>query len=277
MNEANTVTVPILPIQGPTSPVPQQRQGGDTPIWALIERASRDPSISMERLEKLIEFADRAKADERKLAFNQAMANAQHKMEPVRKNASNPQTHSKYATYEAIDRDIRPIYTQAGFSVSFNTNKSEKGNGFIKVLAYVSHDEGFEREYEIDMPIVTKGPKGNDVMTETHATGSAYSYGKRYLLCGIFNIAVYNDDDDGNGGRPKQQGEDSVIGDKQVKFISALIESTGRDKTKMLAHFGIEKIEDLSFAQLREATAICNRSKAQQAQAKEPAKEKEPA
>jgi hypothetical protein len=38
------------------------------------------------------------------------------------------------------------------------------------------------------------------VMTRTHATGSAYSYGKRYLLSGIFNLAV-DDDDDGNGGR----------------------------------------------------------------------------
>ena len=261
-----------VPVQGPSSPVPQ-RQSGAAPIWALIERASRDTTIDMERMEKLIAFADKAKDDERKIAFRQAMANAQFKMEPVRKNAANQQTHSKYATYEAIDRDIRPIYTQAGFSVSFDTDVSPKGNGYIRILAYVAHDEGEERIYKIDMPIVMKGPKGNDVMTETHATGSANSYGKRYLLCNIFNIAVYNEDDDGNGGRRQQQGEDSVIGEKQVKFITDLIEATGRNKTKMLEHFGIEKIEDLTFAQLREATVICNRSQTQKAQAKEQPKQ----
>ena len=270
MNDATTV----VSIQGPVSPVPQQ-QSGAAPIWALIERASRDTTIDMERMEKLIAFADKAKDDERKLAFRQAMANAQFKMEPVRKNAANSQTHSKYATYEAIDRDIRPIYTQAGFSVSFDTDISPKGNDYIRVLAYVAHDEGEERIYKIDMPIVMKGPKGNDVMTEIHATGSANSYGKRYLLCNIFNIALYNEDDDGNGGRSQQQGEDSVIGEKQVKFINDLIEATGRDKPKMLAHFGIEKVEDLTFAQLRAATAICNRSQTQRAQAKEQAKEPE--
>lgn len=271
MNEA----VAAITVQGPTTPVAQQ-QGGQAPIWSLIERASRDPSISIDRLEKLIEFADKAKLDERRIAFNQAMANAQMRMEPVRKNAANPQTHSRYATHEAIDSEIRPIYTQAGFSVSYNTGRSEKGDNFIKVLAYVSHDEGFDRTYEIDMPIVTKGPKGNDVMTEIHATGAAYTYGKRYLLIGIFNIAVYNEDDDGNGRRA-QQGEDSRINDKQVAFFNKLVADNKYDTTKLFQHLGVERTEDLTIAQLREGVAVINRRKEQQAQAKEPAKEKEPA
>jgi hypothetical protein len=48
------------------------------------------------------------------------------------------------------------------------------------------------------MPADGKGAKGGDVMTRTHATGSALSYGMRYLLKMIFNVAVGEDDDDGN-------------------------------------------------------------------------------
>jgi hypothetical protein len=35
-------------------------------------------------------------------------------------------------------------------------------------------------------------------MNLTHATSSAYSYGRRYLLIGAFNLAIDDDDDDGN-------------------------------------------------------------------------------
>jgi hypothetical protein len=48
------------------------------------------------------------------------------------------------------------------------------------------------------MPADGKGARGNDVMTKTHATGAAITYGKRYLLGMIFNLAVTRDDD-GNG------------------------------------------------------------------------------
>src|SRR5207302_7818724 len=39
----------------------------------------------------------------------------------------------------------------------------------------------------------------NDVMTTTHGTAAADSYAKRYLLKDIFNIAIGEDDRDGNG------------------------------------------------------------------------------
>ena len=51
------------------------------------------------------------------------------------------------------------------------------------------------------MPADGKGAKGGDVMTKTHATGAAVSYGMRYLLKMIFNVAVGEDDTDGNGPR----------------------------------------------------------------------------
>ena len=67
----------------------------------------------------------------------------------------------------------------------------------IRVVCYVAL-RGHTRRYQIDMPCDGKGAKGRDVMTKTHAAGAAMSYGMRYLVKGIFNIAIGAEDDDGN-------------------------------------------------------------------------------
>ena len=48
------------------------------------------------------------------------------------------------------------------------------------------------------MPADGKGAKGGNVMSLTHATGAAAGYGMRYLLKMIFNIAIGEEDTDGN-------------------------------------------------------------------------------
>lgn len=68
----------------------------------------------------------------------------------------------------------------------------------VRVLCYVAHAQGHSRTYHIDMPADGKGAKGGDVMTKTHAVGAGASYGMRYLLKMIFNVAVGEDDADGN-------------------------------------------------------------------------------
>jgi len=125
------------------------------------------------------------------------MVAAQARMGRVSADAINPQTRSKYATYAQLDRHLRPIYTTHGFSLSFNAG-TDAPEGYVRVLCYVSHSAGHTRTYQCDMPADGKGAKGNDVMTKTHASGSAMSYGMRYLLKLIFNVAVGEDDDDGN-------------------------------------------------------------------------------
>ena len=112
-------------------------------------------------------------------AWNTAMAKAQAQMQRVAPDANNPQTRSRYATYAAIDGSLRPIYSALGFALSFNTEDGREG--FLKILCDVSRG-GHTRRYQIEMPADGKGARGNDVMTKTHATGSAITYGMRYLL-----------------------------------------------------------------------------------------------
>lgn len=172
----------------------------------MIERAARDPSVDIDKMDRLLVMHERMSLRAKEQEFNDAMAEAQAEMDPIRRDCDNPQTKSRYASYAALDRAVRPIYSKHGFGVSFNTQAPRsKADSDIGVIAYVTC-KGFTRHYEIDMPADGKGAKGGDVMTRTHATGSGLTYGRRYLLQMIFNLATENADDDGNaaGGKPNQ-------------------------------------------------------------------------
>lgn len=175
-------------------------------IINAIAQAATNPDVDVEKMERLWAMHEKIAARDAETAFNQAMTNAQSDIGRISADAVNPQTRSQYATYAQLDRYLRPIYTKHGFSLSFNTGNSDKPD-HIEVLCYVSHNAGHTRPYMASMPADGKGAKGGDVMTKTHATGSAMSYGMRYLLKLIFNVAIGEDDDDGNGGTQQEKKE----------------------------------------------------------------------
>lgn len=164
----------------------------------VIAEAASNPAIDVDKMERLWAMHEKLKNRADEEAFNAAMSRAQSEMGRVSADAANQQTRSTYATYAALDKAIRPIYTKHGFSISFNEGEGAP-EGHARILAYVSCG-GHTRTYKLDMPNDGKGAKGGDVMTKTHATGSAHTYGRRYLLKDIFNIAIGENDDDGNGG-----------------------------------------------------------------------------
>ena len=167
-------------------------------LLRVIERAAGDPKVDMEKLERLMQMKERMEARQSQVSYDTAMADAQEAMKAIKADATNPQTRSQYATYAALDHAVRPIYSRHGFALSFNTGEAAKPDE-LRVLCTVSHRGGHRQEYKLDMPADGKGAKGGDVMTRTHATGAAASYGQRYLLKLIFNLAVGDIDDDGNG------------------------------------------------------------------------------
>jgi hypothetical protein len=168
-------------------------------LMSMIERMASDPNVDIDKFERFVAMRDRELARQAEQAFNEAMNAAQAEIGRVGADKTNGQTHSDYATYGALDREVRPVYSRQGFSLSFDTMNSDVPD-HIRIVCYVSHSAGHTRTYRVDMPADGKGAKGGDVMTKTHAAGSAMTYGQRYLLKLIFNIAIGIDptDDDGN-------------------------------------------------------------------------------
>lgn len=180
-------------------------------ILAIIDRAARDPNVDIDKMERLMGLAERMSARQAEQAFNEAMNAAQAQLRAIAADADNPSTHSKYASYPALDREVRPIYAQHGFSLSFNTAEGAPAE-HVRLVCKVRHRDGHTEPYQVDMPADGKGARGGDVMTKTHAAGAAMSYGQRYLLKLIFNLAV-GDDTDGNsnGGRGQSVAVEAAI------------------------------------------------------------------
>lgn len=165
-------------------------------MMATITRAAADPNVDIEKMERLWAMKERMDAREAEIAFNGALSRVQKNMGRIGTDRTNSQTRSDYATYGKLDSVLRPIYTSEGFSLSFGTEPAPEG--MVGMVCFVSHAAGHTRTYRANVPSDGKGAKGGDVMTKTHAFGSGTSYGMRYLLKMIFNVAIGEEDDDGN-------------------------------------------------------------------------------
>src|SRR2546430_8064708 len=70
-----------------------------TALIQVIERAARDPDIDIDKMERLLAMQERIIARDAEARFNAAMTAAQAEMGRISADATNPETHSKYASY----------------------------------------------------------------------------------------------------------------------------------------------------------------------------------
>jgi hypothetical protein len=182
----------------------------------MISKAASDPNVDIDKLERLMSLYQQVEAMKAEKAFNAALQAVQAEMPRITRDAENTQTHSTYAKLETINTALIPVYTRNGFSLSFGTGKTDAPD-HIMVTCRVSHVGGHTRDYEYPSPITTEGFKGTAMMTKTHASGSALSYGRRYLTLMIFNATMADEDDDGNAATEKP--EPIKIGPKRLRVI----------------------------------------------------------
>lgn len=202
-------------------------------VLNVIARAASDPNIDIDKFERLLSMQERVLDRQAKADYMAAMSSAQAEMRPISADAMNPQTRSNYATYAALDKVLRPIYTKHGFGLSFDTGERAPEE-HIRVLCEVTHKSGYSKTHHIDMPTDGKGIKGNAMMTKTHAQASGMSYGMRYLLKMVFNVAVGEDDDDGNrAGTPPLE---TISLDQQTE-LSDMLKEAGKSEDKFLNAF----------------------------------------
>lgn len=169
-------------------------------MLGFLQRAIADPSFDVNKFEVVLKAVREEQAKQAERQFYAALAEAQGEMEPIRKSATNPHTRSKYATFEAIDGMIRPIYTKHGFSVGYRSGKTDSP-GTIRVICTVAHAAGHAVEGELTAALDSSGSGGRTNKTDVQAVGSTVSYLRRYLLSMMFNVALAGDDDDGEGMR----------------------------------------------------------------------------
>lgn len=190
-------------------------------ILSVIERMALSQDIDPDRVERFMGMYERMEAQKAQKAFFAAFSAAQQEMPQVVRDAENKQTSSRYAKYETISEAIQPVITKHGFSMTYGEADSPKEN-HLRITCTLMHYEGHAKDYHADIPIDMYGMKGNPNKTGTHAYGSTKSYGKRYLKLDIWDVAVKNQDDDGNAAGASVQQD--TISEDQVAELLALIE-----------------------------------------------------
>jgi hypothetical protein len=163
----------------------------------IIASGLTDPAA----IGKLVELQERIERMHAQSAYTVAMNAAQKEMPRVLRSKINTQTGSKYAPLEDVLKDVVPIYTKHGFSVSFGEG-TPGAAGSVKIVCDVMHTSGHSVRYELEGGLDTSGIKGSTNKTDIQGKGSSVSYLRRYMLCMVFNVAIGDSDTDGNAAVP---------------------------------------------------------------------------
>ena len=162
-------------------------------VLAVIARAASDPTVDMDKLERLLDMQERIMNKQAETEFNSALAAMQADIPSVAERGTGH--NIKYATLEDIVDVVRPIMNQYGFAVSFSVEQADKS---ITVVGELVHKGGHSKKTSMMLPHETSGSKN-----AVQAIGSSISYGKRYVLCAMLNIATRGQDDDGYAAVPE--------------------------------------------------------------------------
>lgn len=197
-----------------------------SPMFAMIERAARDPSVDIDKLERLMQMKERADAQSARAAFDAAMADMQPELPAIGERGKAAGRYT-YALWEDINTAIKPVLTKHGFAMTFRTDFTHG----ITVTGVLSHRGGHREETSITLPA---DPSGNK--NAVQAVASSVSYGKRYTAGALLNLTSHSEDDDAYAAAVE------TITDAQEIQINDMLEATGSDKAKFLKWLKVDSV-----------------------------------
>lgn len=220
-------------------------------FMAMLDRMVRDPSIDLDRMERISAMYERSKAKQDEAEFNASLTELQAELPvidergAIRNKAGEIQ--SRYAKWEDINEAITPLLKKYGFTLTFRTETTESRVTTTGILRKGSHAQ----EATFNLPVDT-GPGRNAVQS----VASAFSYGKRYAAIALLNItsrAQGDADDDATGTTGYASQED-------LDKIRELIEVVHVIEAKFCEKFlRIESLDKLPAKKVPEAIAELKR------------------
>ena len=207
-----------------------------TALIQIIERAARDPSVDIERMERLLQMHERLVARQAEASYADALARLQPKLPIIRERGSiknnSGAVQSKYALWEDIVGIITPILAEEGFSLTFRIAHPD---GKIEVTGVLTHRAGHSERTPILLPADTSGSKN-----AVQAVASSVSYGKRYTAGALLNLRTGELDDDGRGAASKP-----TVDEDQLANIKALMTEVNANQAQFLKLWKIESLSEI--------------------------------
>lgn len=151
--------------------------------------------VSPEKLSALLAVKREWEQDEARKAFNLAISEFQRRAPIVKK--ADKAYDKQYARMDRIWREIRPLLTELGLSVTWQICEL-RPEGICHLEGQLRHKAGHGERLvrDIPMPEILKG------QNKAQQAGSASMYAQRYAMCAALGI-VTGDDDDGHGAATK--------------------------------------------------------------------------
>lgn len=238
MSELMTVNDNQVAVQG---------DAGQVMATRILELAA-DPNFDVDKLERLIELQTKETERQATVAFSTAFAAMQSEIPTIAKAKSG--NGSNYATLEDVVEITRPILNKYGFSLSFDTNTVLEKNedksandykGYVEITAILLHKHGHKEKTTLLVPFDYSGSKKNN---PAQAMGSSVSYGKRYTLCALLNIATRDDNDASAAWQHKKitAAQERGLTAKRDKLSDSGIESFNK---WLLNDFAVDAIADI--------------------------------
>lgn len=206
----------------------------------IIDRASRDPSVDIAKLERLFRMKFDMDARDAKSAYLHALAEMQPKLPIITKHGvisknekddrgnktGRQEAMTKYARWEDVVEGITPVLAEHGFSLSFRVAQPTPDR--VAVSGVLGHRDGHTEETTLALPIDSTGAKNN-----VQGWGSSVSYGKRYTAFALLNISARGEDDDGNGpdGDVESLAPPDALRNGEGKLLSAYAATKAKDYT----------------------------------------------
>lgn len=242
------------PAAAEAAPVPAVVEpNGAASILQIITSAARDPTVNVDKIERLTALYRQMRADEAKAIFVEQLMAVQSAIPPIEKRGlitihekGKPRTDANliqstpYALWDDINEIIKPILRDHDFTLSFRTGIATDGK--ITVTGVLSHTAGHEEQTTITLPHDSSGSKN-----AVQAVGSSTSYGKRYVASALLNLTFLDEDDDAEAGGTAH------LTAEQITELQSLIVNAGADLPRFLKFMKVERLDDIPADQFAAA------------------------
>lgn len=238
--------VRLRPVQLPSAPASETAV-----LLGMIERASSDPTMDVERIERYYALYERAAARSAKSAYIDALMRAKSELPTiiktgsasyVDKNTKEKTEAFKYAKWEQVCLQIEPVLARHGLLLTFSSEQPAADR--VSVTAILSHRDGHSERAQMALGCDASGGKNN-----AQGWGSAIQYGKRYTSFALLNLVGQDDKD--TDAAPQA----NVITDEQAATLREWIEATGSYEDVFLKHFKADSIATFPAAKFDAAVA----------------------
>lgn len=205
------------------------------PMVSMIERMVMDPSVDLDRLDRMFAMKERIEAENAKKAYAAAFAKMQAELPIIPERGAirnrDKEVQSTYPLWEDVVAALRGPMADHGLSMSFDRRKEDQRTFFGCI---VTHEQGHSQRAEIDLPRDDSGSK-NAVQGE----GSTVSYGQRYSSKMLINwTSEGTEDDDGATAAV------ATISPEQIDEIEALVKKID---LKLSVILNAEKIDAIHY------------------------------